>query len=153
MHIMKADHLDTWTNLTTLTNWTTLTILTYQWLIKKIFAEFALFTWSCFLLPSKYFSDTHTSPNPVDCTAPIDSWLPCARHKLLQIITLIMIVMVAKCNLLDKWFTLTKFLRYGVFFKCRSLEQPRMRHHSFCNKLSWELNKQAVWCEDGHVDD
>ena len=43
-----ADHLDTWTTWTTLTNWTTLTILTDQWLIKKIIAEFALFTWSCF---------------------------------------------------------------------------------------------------------
>ena len=48
MHIMKADHLDNWTTWTTLTNWTTLTILTDQWLIKKIIAEFALFTWSCF---------------------------------------------------------------------------------------------------------
>ena len=44
MLIMKADHLDTWTAWTTLTNWTTLTILTDQWLIKKIIAEFALFT-------------------------------------------------------------------------------------------------------------
>ena len=31
MHIMKADHLDTWTTWTTLTNWTTLTILTDQY--------------------------------------------------------------------------------------------------------------------------
>ena len=44
---MKADHLDTWTTWTTLTNGTTQTILTDQWLIKKIIAEFALFTWSC----------------------------------------------------------------------------------------------------------
>ena len=44
MHIMKADHLNTWTTWTTLTNWTTLTILTGQWLIKKLIAEFALFT-------------------------------------------------------------------------------------------------------------
>ena len=47
MHIIKADHLDTWTTWTTLTNWTPLTILTDQWLIKKIIAEFVLFTWSC----------------------------------------------------------------------------------------------------------
>ena len=48
MYIMKADHLDTWTTWTTLTNGTTQTILTDQWLIKKIIAEFALFTWSCY---------------------------------------------------------------------------------------------------------
>ena len=48
-HTIKADHLDTRTTLTTLTNWATLTILTNQWLIKKIIAEFALFTWSCFI--------------------------------------------------------------------------------------------------------
>ena len=47
MHIMKADHLDTWTTWTTLSNWAILTILTDQWLIKKIIAKFALFTWSC----------------------------------------------------------------------------------------------------------
>ena len=47
MHIMKADHLDTRTTWTTLTDGTTQTILTDQWLIKKIIAEFALFTWSC----------------------------------------------------------------------------------------------------------
>ena len=49
MHIMKADHLDTWTTWTTLTNWSTLTILTDQWGIKKIIAEFALFTRFCAL--------------------------------------------------------------------------------------------------------
>ena len=47
-HTKKADHLDTRTTWTTLTNWATLT-LTNQWLIKKIIAEFALFTWSCFI--------------------------------------------------------------------------------------------------------
>ena len=41
------DERQTWT---TLTNWTTMTILTDQYLIKKINAEFALFTWSCFFL-------------------------------------------------------------------------------------------------------
>ena len=42
-HIMKADHLDTWTT------WTT--ILTDLWLIKKIIAEFALFTWPVRFVP------------------------------------------------------------------------------------------------------
>ena len=37
-------YLTTWN---TLTNWTTLKILIDQWVIKKIIAEFALFTWSC----------------------------------------------------------------------------------------------------------
>ena len=33
MHIIKADHLDTWTTWTILTNWTTLTVLADQWFI------------------------------------------------------------------------------------------------------------------------
>ena len=56
-HLDHLDHLDQWTTWTiwtscttstTLTDQTTLTILTDQWLIKKIIAESALFTWSCY---------------------------------------------------------------------------------------------------------
>ena len=66
------DHLDQWTTWTiwtscttstTLTDQTTLTILTDQWLIKKIIAESALFTWSCLypLLPSSRFQGLKVS--------------------------------------------------------------------------------------------
>ena len=56
---------DKWQTWTTLTNWTTLPILTDHRLIKKIIAEFALFTWSCcaheFIFNFKYFNANNST--------------------------------------------------------------------------------------------
>ena len=66
-----------WTSSTTLTNLTTLTILTDQWLIKKIIAESALFTWSCFLVNFSEFalcpSRLRATPQPGERFLPLPS--------------------------------------------------------------------------------